>query len=251
MSQTATENRQPDADAAEKQPRQFVNFAFYKLDPEFRRRFAIEARAEAVDELASVIEAGRLRYLIYPYSTLGIRAETDLLLWRISYRLEDFEETSAAMLRTSMGQYLSTPYSFLSMTKTSIYVDDHIHDDQEGTRNKIVISGRKYLFVYPFVKTRQWYVLPKEERMRIMKQHILLGHEFPSVKLNTTYAFGLDDQDFVVAFESNHPEDFVDLVQQLRETESSLFTQRDTPIITCMSQDLRVTLSRIAGVEPK
>jgi len=251
MAVAVTENRPVHEELpAEKQPRQFVSFSFYKLDPAFRRDFDEASRVAAVDEFATAIEAARTKYLIYPYSTLGIRAETDFLLWQISYRIEDFAETAAAILRTTLGRYLTTPHSFLSMTKTSIYVDDHVHDDQEGTRNKIVISGRKYLFVYPFVKTRQWYVLPKEERMRIMRQHILLGHEFPSVKLNTTYSFGLDDQDFVVAFESNHCDDFVDLVQQLRETESSLFTQRDTPIITCMSQDLRLTLAQVAGVEP-
>lgn len=250
MSQQDAENRREQA-PPEKQPRQFVSFAFYKLDPFFRRMLDEGAREAAVDEFAHVIESASARYLIYPYSTLGIRAEADFLLWRISYKLEDFEETSAAILRTTLGQYLTTPYHFLSMTKTSIYVADHVHDDQEATRNKIAVSGRKYLFVYPFVKTRPWYLLPKDERMRIMRAHIIMGHEYPSVKLNTTYSFGLDDQDFVVAFESNHPEDFVDLVQALRETESSLYTQRDTPIITCMSQDLRVLLAHVAGVEPR
>jgi chlorite dismutase len=155
---------------------------------------------------------------------------------------------AAAMRRTGMGSYLQTPYSHLAMTKTSIYVDDHVHEGQEGTRNKIVIGGGKYLFVYPFVKTRAWYVLPKEERQDIMREHIRFGHEFPSVKLNTTYSFGLDDQDFVVAFETNRPADFVDLVQGLRETQSSLYTQRDTPIFTCTQQDVPTILAHISGV---
>jgi chlorite dismutase len=114
-----------------------------------------------------------------------------------------------------------------------------------------VVGGRKYLFVYPFVKTRAWYLLPKEERQRIMKQHIRVGHDYTSVKLNTTYSFGLDDQDFVVAFETNYPDDFLDLVQELRETESSIYTQRDTPIYTCTRQDLQTMLAHVAGVEPK
>ena len=81
-----------------------------------------------------------------------------------------------------------------------------------------------------------------------MKQHIRFGHEFPSVKLNTTYSFGLDDQDFVVAFETDHPADFLDLVQGLRETESSLFTARDTPIVTCTTQDIGTILAHTSGV---
>jgi len=123
-----------------------------------------------------------------------------------------------------------------------------VHEGQESARNKIVVGGGKYLFVYPFVKSREWYLLPKEKRQDVMRGHIRYGHEFPSVKLNTTYSFGLDDQDFVVAFESNHPDHFVDLVQGLRETESSKYTVRDTPIITCTKQDIATILSHVSGV---
>jgi len=233
---------------SEKAPRQFVGFGFYKLDNAFLRDLDEGGRAEAATELAEVIEEAQKSYLIYPFSTLGVRGEADFLLWRISYRLEDFEELAARFRCTTLGRYLTMPHNFLSMTKTSIYVDDHVHEDQESTRNRIAVSGRKYLFVYPFVKTRPWYLLAKDERQRIMREHILLGHRYPSVKLNTTYSFGLDDQDFVVAFESDHPDDFVDLVQELRETESSLYTQRDTPILTCIKQDLRTMLAHVAGV---
>jgi chlorite dismutase len=237
----------PTADANAALPRQFVNFAFYKLDLAWLRLDAA-ARRDGARELASVIETRKKGLLVYPYTTFGVRAETDFLLWRISYDLDDFEEMSAAMRATHMGAYLTTPHSFLAMTKTSIYVDDHFHEDQESTRNKIVIGGAKYLFVYPFVKTRQWYVLPKEERQDIMREHIKFGHLYPSVKLNTTYSFGLDDQDFVVAFETDQPSDFLDLVQGLRETKSSLYTQRDTPIITCTQQAIGTILEHVGGV---
>lgn len=233
---------------AAKQPRQFVSFAFYKLDPAFRRELSVPDRNAAVEELAQVVDSARQKFLLYPYSTLGIRPETDFLLWRISYRMEDFEEMTAQILQTRMGQYLETPYSFFSMTKTSIYVDDHIHDEQESTRNRIVVGGRKYLFVYPFVKTRAWYNMSAEERMNAMREHIRVGHEYPSVKLNTTYSFGLDDQEFVVAFETDAPQDFLDLVQRLRETEASAYTLRDTPTITCIRQDVRTILAHVAGV---
>jgi chlorite dismutase len=89
--------------------------------------------------------------------------------------------------------------------------------------------------VYPFVKTRAWYALPREQRQEIMNVHIAVGHRFPSVKLNTTYSYGLDDQEFVLAFESDYPGDFLDLVMTLRETESSSYTERDTPIFTCVA----------------
>lgn len=229
-------------------PRQFVNFGFFKLDPAWLR-LDVRTRQEGAHELAAVIQDFSTKFLIYPYTTFGVRPETDFLLWRISYDLDDFETMAAAMRRTHMGTYLLSPYSFLAMTKTSIYVDDHVHEGQEGTRNKIVVGGGKYLFVYPFVKTRQWYLLTKDERQNIMREHIRFGHEFPSVKLNTTYSFGLDDQDFVVAFETDKPQDFLDLVQGLRETQSSLFTQRDTPIFTCTQQEIGTLLAHISGVE--
>jgi chlorite dismutase len=238
--------------ADREKPRQFVNFAFYKLDPQFRREIAEDQRAEAVEEFAKVVENSRRKFLIYPYSTLGIRPEVDLMLWRISYRLEDFEETTAALLRTKLGKYLSTPYSYLAMTGPTIYVDE-INDEHhaESNRNTVVIGGGRYLFVYPFVKTRPWYVMPQDERMNAMREHIRVGRLFPSVKLNTTYSFGLDDQDFVVAFESDYPQDFLDLVKQLRETEASTYTERDTPVITCLQQELRTILAHVCAVEPK
>jgi chlorite dismutase len=99
-----------------------------------------------------------------------------------------------------------------------------------------VKPGRaKYLFIYPFVKTRAWNALPFDERQKMMDAHIEIGHRYPTVKLNTTYSFGLDDQEFVVAFETDVPEDFLDLVMELRETPASAFTLRDTPIFTCIA----------------
>jgi len=235
--------RQEDID----RPRQFVNFAFYKLDSEYLRQLTDAQRQDAIDEFATVIEEAKKSFLVYPYSTFGIRKETDFLLWRISYRLEDFEELSASIRRTTLGKYLSTPYSFLSMTGTSIYVSEDA-EESEDTRNKIIIGGGKYVFVYPFVKVRPWYVLTAEERMKSMREHIRVGHKYPSVKLNTTYSFGLDDQDFVVAFESDYPQDFLDLVKELRETDASTYTERDTPIFTCIKQDLRTLLAHVSGV---
>lgn len=232
-------------------PRQFVHFAFYKLDPLFRRSLPPERRAQAVEELAEVITNAKHKFLVYPYSTLGLRSDVDFFLWRISYRLEDFEEMTAAMLRTEMGTYLDTPRSFLSMTGRSIYVDEEGDDEALDARHKIIIGGGKYVFVYPFVKTRPWYVLPAETRMESMREHIRVGKQYPSVKLNTTYSFGIDDQDFVVAFESDYPQDFVDLVKELRETDASTYTQRDTPMFTGIQQDLRTLLARVGGVEPK
>ena len=183
--------------------------------------------------------------LLYSYSLVGLRAEADFLLWRISEALDDFQQMSLALLRTGLGKYITIPYSYVAMTKRSMYVDKHVHEGQEGRRGRIAPGESKYLFIYPFVKTRDWYRLPKEKRQEIMDEHIRIGHKFPSVKLNTTYSFGLDDQEFVLAFETDKPADFLDLVMELRETESSRYTLRDTPIFTCIKKPLEALLNEL------
>ena len=132
------------------------------------------------------------------------------------------------------------------MTKRSVYVGKHARGAPDP-RLVITLEDKKYLFVYPFVKTRTWYALPLDERKRMMNEHIRIGITYPSVKLNTTYSFGLDDQEFVVAFESDSVNDFLDLVQELRETEASRYTLRDTPMFTCVAQPLPEILEAIGA----
>jgi chlorite dismutase len=213
--------------------RQFVNFAMYKLDPAFRRLPDVD-KEHARAELSALLAQPRQGLICVSYSTVGLRPDVDLVLWRISAGTDEFQVQTQAINRTRLGGYLSMPFSFVSMTKRSMYIDkvDPFHTAE--SRTHIIPGQRKYLFIYPFVKTRDWYLLPLERRQAIMDVHIRIGNKYPSVKLNTTYSFGLDDQEFVVAFESDEPKDFLDLVMELRETESSKFTLRDTPIFTCV-----------------
>jgi chlorite dismutase len=132
------------------------------------------------------------------------------------------------------------------MTKRSIYVGKNARGAHDP-RLVITPEDKKYLFVYPFVKTRAWYALPMADRKRMMSEHIRLGLTYPSVSLNTTYSYGLDDQEFVVAFETDNISDFLDLVQELRETEASSYTLRDTPMFTCVSQPLGEILEAIGA----
>jgi chlorite dismutase len=224
--------------------RQFVNFGFYKLDPSFRRLSDGE-KAGAREEFLGLMNQRREGLICLSYSTVAMRAEVDFLLWRIAGSPDVFQEQSRAINKSRLGGYLTTPISFLSMTKRSMYVDklDPFHTPE--SRTHIIPGKRKYLFVYPFVKTRDWYLLPLEERQAIMDVHIKVGNEYPSVKLNTTYSFGLDDQDFVVAFETESPADFLDLVMKLRETQSSKYTQRDTPIVTCVQMPMEQVLDQL------
>jgi chlorite dismutase len=242
---TPTSAAQPQpASQAPAVQRQFVSFGFYQLDPAFRRLPQPE-REQAREEFNALFATPHPGMICLTYSTLALKAETDFLLWRISLSADDFQAHSQAMNRTRFGAYLTQPYSFLSMTKRSMYIDklDPYHTAE--SRTHLMPGKRKYLFVYPFVKTRDWYLMPLEKRQEIMDVHIRVGNEFPSVKLNTTYSFGLDDQEFVVAFETEEPKDFLDLVMKLRETNSSKYTLRDTPIFTCIQMPMDKILQQL------
>ena len=101
--------------------------------------------------------------------------------------------------------------------------------------------------MYPFEKKREWYRLAADERQRIMANHIEVGRGYPEITINTAYSFGLDDQEFVVSFEADDPGQFLDLVQELRGTESSSYTLRDTPIFTCMAMSVGRALDALDG----
>src|SRR5918912_275665 len=185
--------------------------------------------------VAAVIEEFAPRFVVLrTYSTVGTRGDCDFMIWAVTERLEGLGELQTALNTSRMGAFLETPFSYLAMTKRSMYVGEHTHPGQEGTRTRIKPGKAKYLFVYPFWKTRPWYQLPLEERQAMMNEHIRVGHKYPSVKINTAYSFGLDDPEFVVAFETDSPADFLDLVMELRESGASAYTLRDTPIFTCL-----------------
>ena len=244
MTTTTAPDARPAAKPENALQRQFVNFMFFRVDRAFRS-LASDVKADAKHELAEIIERYHGPMIVLPYTTLGLKANVDFMLWRIGFDIDPFQKMVADINKSVLGRYLEVPQSFLAMTKHSQYVEEHVHEGQEGRRLRIVPGKRPFLFVYPFVKTRDWYLLPFAERQRIMNEHIAIGHKYPRVKINTTYSFGLDDQDFVVAFESDTADEFLDLVQELRETESSKFTVRDTPMYTCRRTTIEEILDSI------
>lgn len=229
-------------------PRYYLKYDFYKVDPTWRR-LSQQERAAAGKEFQEVVESFSDSMMVRSYTCLGLRADADFLLWKVGDRLEAFPEMAGKVNQTGLGAYLNLSHSFLSMTRRSIYVaqSEHRHEGQEGTRTTVRPSGGKYFFVYPFVKTHDWYQLPMEERQAMMNEHIAVGHKFPNVHINTSYSYGLDDQEFVVAFEASDPSEFLDLVMALREAKQRPYTERDTPIFTCISQDLREILQSLGA----
>ena len=220
---------------------QYVAYTFFKVDPAWRR-LPVEERAAGKDAFAEVIEswADRFEHL-RAYSTAGVRPETDFFLWKITQRYEDLGELGAELNATPLAGWLETPYSYLATTKASQYT-------QARRARKLVPKNQPYLVVYPFVKVRPWYALPVEDRQRAMDEHIRIGREeFPGITNHTTYSFGIDDQEFMTAFECDEPADFMHLMLRLRDSEASAYTERDVPIFVGQAMPIRAALDALDG----
>ena len=215
-----------------------MKYTFLKLDPAWRRLDANERLAHKREFAAACADFAD-GHLLRLFSTVGTRGDSDLMVLSQAHNLERIHEFHVVLAQSGLMKWASIPHSFLAMTKLSEY--------SEESRLEVRPAHARYLFVYPFVKTRAWYALEAQERYRIMQEHIKLGREYPSIDLNTSYSFGLDDQEFVVAFETDDPGSFLDLVQRLRTTESSLYTARDTPTFTCISASVERALAALDG----
>src|SRR5262245_57950908 len=228
-----------------KEKRQVVRYLFLKLDPAWRRLSAAEQSAQK-EEFGRTIKSFHAKLLLRTYSLVGARGDCDLLLWQAAENLEALQRLQTAVFSTKLGAYFSIAYSFLGMTRKSIYTFPD--DANEEERLTVQPADNKYLFVYPFVKGRPWYALPKERRQTAMDEHVRIGRKYPAIRLNTIYSYGLDDQEHVVAFEGDDPGEFLDLVMELRETEASSYTLRDTPTFTCLQMSLWEALDTLGGV---
>ena len=220
--------------------RHFVKFTFLKVDPAWRRLEPGE-RARDKQEFAAACNDFAEDHFLRAYSLVGTRGDADLMLRSAAPRLESIHELHVVLNQSGLMRYADVSHSFLAMTKESVYSDEpQPLVPREG-------SERRYLIVYPMWKRRDWYGLPEEERMRIMRGHIETGRRHPSIEISTAYSFGLADQEFVVSFNADDPGEFLDLVQELRGTESSAYTQSETPIFTCISLSVERALDALDG----
>jgi chlorite dismutase len=224
---------------------QYVAYTFFQVDPAWRR-LPVEERRAAKDAFADVLDdfADRFEHL-RAYTTTGVRPETDFFLWKITDRYEDLGELGAALNGTPLAGWLETPYSYLATTKASQYTSAR-------KARKITPHGLPYLVVYPFVKVRPWYSLSEADRQRAMEEHIRIGREeFPGIKNHTTYSFGIDDQEFMTAFECEEPADFMHLMLRLRDSEASRYTERDVPIFVGQHVTIREALDALDGASAR
>ncbi len=209
------------------------------MDPAWRRLPGAEREAHKREALAAC-EDFAVERSVRAYSTVGTRGDVDMLLLSQSPALADIHTFHVVLNQSGLMRWGEIPHSYLAMTKPSPY-------SEEQARPEICTSRRRYLFVYPFWKTRDWYRKSADERMEIMRGHIDTGRRYPEITINTAYSFGIDDPEFVVSFEGDEPGEFLDLVQELRTTESSSYTLRDTPIFTCVSMSIPKALDALDG----
>ncbi len=225
---------------------QYVAYRFFRVDPAWRR-LPVEERAAGKDAFAEVIEEWSTRMEgLRVYTTTGIRPEADFFLWEITERYDDLLELGAALNGTPLAGWLETPRSYLATTKPSVYTDK-----KRVRAGKVLPRNAPYLVVYPFVKRRPWYFLSFQDRADAMREHAEVGGRFVTVTNHTTYSFGLDDQEFMPAFECEEPADFMHLMMTLRETEASRWTEQDTPIFVGRLVDVRTALDALDGAHTR
>jgi chlorite dismutase len=225
---------------------QYVAYTLYRVDPAWRR-LPVEERVAAKEAFAEVVEAWQERIGLCAYSLVGVRPEADLLLWKLTERYDDLRELGSELNGTPLAAWLETPYSYLAAAKFSPYFDN---SSRRGPR-RVVPRGAPYLVVYPFVKKREWYSLSMDERRRAMQEHAAVGGRWPTITNHTTYSFGIDDQEFMTAFECEEPADFLELMKTLRETEASRYTERDTPIFVGSLASIRELLDSLDGTRAR
>ena len=189
------------------------------------------AKEESAKEVENVIRNSGIKFR--SYSTLGLRDDAEFLFWFASESIDEIQNVISKLYLTVFGKYILPSRVYLSCTRPSIYA--------RSGRTLSFVAGnepKKFVIVYPFTKTREWYLLPQEQRQKMMDQHITVSEKYPQVTLNTTYSFGIGDQDFMLAFECEDLRDFQNLIMDLRQTNVSAYVAVDTPMITCVKKDI-------------
>jgi len=215
------------------------------VSPEWRR---LEERERASQKAEFVDAASRATARVHAYSLVGTRADADLLLWCVGDDLDALRGLEQRLASTALWSYSTRPYAYLAARRRSQYLADHEHAGSEHARGTAgPVGDMPYVVVYPMTKKRSWYALSSQERTRIMGAHFAVGHKYPDIRIHTGYSFGIDDQEFVVSFEVPDVRRFLALVADLRETESSAYTERETPIFVGAAMPLERALDAIDG----
>ncbi len=218
-------------------------YAFY---PVFRMKQALHVAGPA--ELSVEAHAAEALFAKWKdrvtvrgvYSTVGFRSDADLMLWLVAETPDVLQEMLAAFRKTKAGAALELTWSFMGVTKPAEFSKDHSPAFARGEEPK------KYLCVYPFVRTPEWYLLPAEERAAMLREHGEIGREFPDVLANTTSAFGINDWEWILAFEADELDRIVDCIRRLRDAKARLYTKEEVPFVTGIRKDVAAAFADLA-----
>jgi chlorite dismutase len=211
----------------------------YTLYPCFKataavRELDVDDAGQEVENLFKAWDAVSVRGA---YSTTGLRADTDLMLWLVGPSPDAVQDAFVQFRRTEAGRRLEPSWSFAGVVKPAEFTADHAPAFVKGEPPK------RYACVYPFVRSHDWYLLPREERSTLLREHGEIGREFPDVLANTTNAFGLNDWEWILAFEADELDRIVDCIRRLREAEARRFTKEEVPFVTGIRKDVRSALA--------
>lgn len=209
--------------------KQFVNFIFFRIDPEWRR-LTKEKKEVYRAEFQKVFGEYDDDMLLFSYSLVGFDSKADLMFWRVGSSLDLVQEMTARLYRTNLGSFLETTDNYLSVTRKMMFIGP---DSPDEDRRHVVAGGKKYHFLYPCSKHSDWYDKSEEEREELIKENFMVGKKFQNIKIHMTHAFGFSDQEYLISFETDEPKDFLALAEELRQTTASKFTLRGMPIYTC------------------
>lgn len=223
--------------------KQFVNFMFFRVSPDWRKLNA-ETKRVFKSEFQSVFNKFSDKFLLFSYSLIGFDSKADLMFWRVGTSLDLIQEMTAKLYRTNLGSYFENADNFLSVTKKRMFIAPGESAETED-RFHIKAGEKKYLFVYPCAKHSEWYKKTGEERDAIVEEDFMVGKRFPNIKIHLTHAFGFSEQEYIISFETDEPRDFLALAEELRETPASKFTLRGMPIYTCRQRSLMECLDAL------
>jgi hydrogen peroxide-dependent heme synthase len=159
------------------------------------------------------------------YGCEGFRPDADLMMWWVARDPDAIHELSQRLRRTSLGRRLRMTHAFTGAVRPAEFNPSHLPAFLRGE------APRKYLCVYPFVRTAEWYLLPSEERAGLLREHGEMGREYPDVLPNTTSAFGLTDWEWILAFEADELHRIVDCIRRLRDSASRRYVKEEVPFV--------------------
>ena len=223
--------------------KQFVNFIFLRVNPEWRKLSKTE-KSDFKQEFAAVFQEYQKELLLFSYSLVGFDSKADLMFWRIGTSLDSIQEMTAKFFRTGLGSYIETGDNYLSATKKKMFVEP-VENVNVEDRFHVAAGEKKYLFVYPCAKNRDWYDKTGEERESLIEENFMVGKKFGNIKIHLTHAFGFSEQEFIVLFETDEPKDFLALAEELSQTQASKMSLRGTPIYTCRRRSLQECLDAL------